>query len=122
MSARSKSARFPKFPTLRGLRNWIYDLVFLLLVVAGIFYFVAAFGEGGTFLERLGDVYRTIINVTTDGKKWTDIMQQNHLYLIVPGGAVLVLLGWILPRTYTGRANFLFFTFSIGFVFGHVFW
>jgi len=111
-----------KFPTLRGLKNWIYDLIFLLFVVAGIFYFVAAFGEGGTFLERLGDVYQTIINVTTDGTNWTDIMRENHLYLVAPGAAILVLLGWILSRTYTGRANFLFFTFSIGFVFGHVFW
>ena len=112
----------PKLPTLRGLRNWIYDLIFLLLVVAGTVYFVAAFGEGGTFLERLGDVYQTIIDVTTDGTKWTDIMRENRLYLMAPGAAVLVLLGWILPRSYTGRANFLFVTFSIGFVFGHVFW
>ena len=112
----------PKLPTLRGLRNWIYDLVFLLFIVGGIFYFVAAFGEGGTFWERLGDVYQSILDVTTDGKRWTDIMQENHLYLVAPGAAVLVLLGWILPRTYTGRANFLFITFSIGVVFGHVFW
>ena len=112
----------PKLPTLRGLANWIYDLVFLLLVVAGIFYFVAAFGEGGTFRERLGDVYQTIRNATTDGTKWTDIMEENHLYLAAPGAAVLVLLGWSLPRTYTGRASFLFVTFSVGFVFGHVFW
>ena len=112
----------PKLPTLRGLGNWIYDLVFLLLVVAGIFYFVAAFGEGGTFQERLEDVYQTIINVTTDGTKWTDIIQENHVYLAVPGAVVLVLLGWILPRTYTGRANLLLVTFAIGVVFGHVFW
>ena len=113
---------YPKLPTLRGLRNWIYDLIFLLLIVGGIFYFVAAFGEGGTFLERLGDVYQTIIDVTTDGKRWTDIMQENRLYLVVPGAAVFVLLGWILPRTYAGRANFMFVTFSVGVVFGHVFW
>ena len=112
----------PKLPSLRGLRNWIYDLIFLLFIVGGIFYFVAAFGEGGTFWERLGDVYQSILDVTTDGKRWTDIMQENHLYLVAPGAAVLVLLGWILPRTYTGRANFLFVTFSIGVVFGHVFW
>ena len=112
----------PKLPTPRGLRSWIYDLIFLVLVVAGIFYFVAAFGEGGTFWERLGDVYQTIVTVTTDGTKWTNIMQKNQLYLVLSGAAVLVLLGWILPRTYTGRANFLFFTFSIGVVFGHVFW
>ena len=122
MSVSNIPAKFPKLPTLRGLRNWIYDLIFLLLVVAGIFYFVAAFGEGGTFLERLGDVYQTIINVTTDGTKWTDIMRENHLYLVAPGAAILVLLGWILPRTYTGRANLLFVTFAIGVVFGHVFW
>ena len=114
--------KFPKLPTLRGLRNWIYDLIFLALIVAGIFYFVAAVGEGGTFWERLGDVYQTLIDATTDGEKWTDIMRENHLYLIAPGAAVLVLLGWILPRTYTGRAIFLFVTFSIGVVFGHVFW
>ncbi len=113
---------YPKLPILRGLRNWIYDLIFLLLIVGGIFYFVAAFGEGGTFLERLGDVYQNIIDVTTDGTRWTDIMQENHLYLVVPGAAVLFLLGWLLPRTYTGRANLLFVTFSIGVVFGHVFW
>ena len=122
MSVRRNPARVPKLPTLRGLRNWIYDLIFLLLVVAGIFYFVAAFGEGGTFWERLGDVYRNIVNVTTDGKKWTEIMQENRLYLVVPGAAVFVLLGWILPRTYAGRANVMFVTFSVGVVFGHVFW
>ena len=122
MSVRRNPAGGPKLPTLRGLRNWIYDLIFLLLIVGGIFYFVAAFGEGGTFLERLGDVYQNIIDVTTDGTKWTDIMQENHLYLVLPGAAVLFLLGWILPRNYVGRANFLFVTFSIGVVFGHVFW
>ena len=122
MSVRRNPAKYPKFPTLRGLRNWIYDLIFLLLIVGGVFYFAAAFGEGGTFWERLGDVYQNIVDVTTDGTKWTDIMRENHLYLVAPGAAVLFLLGWLLPRTYTGRANFLFVTFSIGVVFGHVFW
>ena len=110
------------FPTLRGLRNWIYDLLFLLFLVAGMFYFVAAFGEGGTFWERLGDVYTSIVNVTTDGTRWTQIMRENNLYLVLPGAAILVLLGWLLPRNYTGRANLLFITFAIGVVFGHVFW
>ena len=122
MSVRRNPGSGPKLPILRGLRNWIYDLIFLLLIVGGIFYFVAAFGERGTFLERLGDVYQNIVDVTTDGTKWTDIMQENHLYLVLPGAAVLFLSGWVLPRNYVGRANFLFVTFSIGVVFGHVFW
>ena len=45
MSVRRNPGMYPKLPTLRGLRNWIYDLIFLLLIVGGIFYFVAAFGE-----------------------------------------------------------------------------
>ena len=122
MSVRRNPASIPKLPTLRGLRNWIYDLIFILLLVAGIFYFVAALGEGGTFWERLGDVYQNMVDVTTDGTKWTEIMQENRLYLVIPGAAVFVLLGWILPRTYAGRANFMVVTFSIGVVFGHVFW
>ena len=85
-------------------------------------YLVAAFGEGGTFLERLGDSYGKVVDATTDGTKWTQIMRDNNLYLILPGGVLLLLLGWTLPRTYTGMANFLFITFGIGFLFGHVFW
>ena len=59
------------FPRLRCLLNWTYDLLFLSFLVGGVFYFVAAFGEGGTFWERLGDVYTSMVDVTTDGTKWT---------------------------------------------------
>ena len=111
-----------KLPRLRGLWNWIYDLFFIMLIVAGIFYFGAAFGEGGSFWERLEDVYARLRDVTTDGRYWTDIIRENNLYLLVPGAVILVSLGWILPRTYAGRASFLFVVLAIGFVSGHVFW
>ncbi len=109
-------------PTLPGLLMWIYDLVFLALVVGAILLAVAAFGEGGNFLERLGDSYNTVIDATTDGTPWTNIMRDNQLYLIVPGAVLLVLVGWVLPRSYTGRANMLVIVFALGFLFGHVFW
>lgn len=128
-NAPTRLQRFPRgvraganLPTLPGFLRWTYDVAFLVFVVAAIFYFVAAFGEGGTFLERLGDSYTTIINATTNGTTWTQIMRENQLYLIVPGAILLVLLGWALPRDYTGRANFLVITFALGFLFGHVFW
>lgn len=124
MAASSKSIpdRFPKFPYLGRLFNWIYDVAFLGIIVLGIFIFGAAFGEGTTLLDRLGDTYQKIIDVTTDSTSWTQIMRENRLYLIVPATFVLLLLGWLLPRTYTGRANLLFATLAIGFVAGHVFW
>ena len=109
-------------PTLPGLLMWIYDLVFLVLVVGAILLAVAAFGEGATFLERLGDSYKTVIDATTDGTQWTHIMRDNQYYLIVPGAVLLVLLGWVLPRSCTGRANLLVIVFALGFLFGHVFW
>ncbi len=114
--------RRAKLPTLPGFLMWIYDVAFVVFAVAAILYFAAAFGEGGTFLERLGSSYTSIINATTNGTTWTQIMRDNQLYLIVPGTILLVLLGWALPRNYTGRANFLVITFALGFLFGHVFW
>ena len=101
---------------------WIYDLAFGVIIVGGLFFFVAAFGEGGNFIDRLSDVYQNIIDFTTDGTPWTQIMRDNQLYLIIPGTLVMVLLGWMLPRDYTGRATLLFAVLAIGFVAGHVFW
>ncbi len=107
---------------LPRLLTWLYDVLFGAIIVGGIFYFFAAFGEGGSFFDRLGDVYQTIIDFTTDGTPWTQIMQDNRLYLLVPGTLVMLLLGWILPRDYTGRATLLFSVLAIGFLAGHVFW
>ena len=101
---------------------WVYDLAFGVIIIGGLFFFVAAFGEGGNFIDRLADVYQNIIDITTDGTTWTQIMRDNQLYLIIPGTLVMVLLGWMLPRDYTGRATLLFAVLAIGFVAGHVFW
>ena len=114
--------RVPKFPYLGRLFNRIYDVVFVGLIVVAIFVFGAAFGEGTTLLDRLGDVYQKIIYLTTDSTPWTQIMRENRLYLIVPATIVLVVIGWLLPRTYTRRANMLVAAVAIGFVAGHVFW
>lgn len=107
---------------LPRLFTWLYDVAFGGIIVGGIFFFVAAFGEGGSFIDRLGDVYQNIIDFTTDGTPWTHIMRDNRLYLIVPATLIMVLLGWLLPRDYTGRSTLLFSVLAIGFVSGHVFW
>ena len=60
---------------------WVYDLAFGVIIVGGLFFFVAAFGEGGNFIDRLSDVYQNIIDFTTDGTTWTQIMRDNQLYL-----------------------------------------
>lgn len=120
--AKGVQARVRTRGPLPRLLTWLYDIAYGVIIVGGVFFFVAAFGEGGTFIERLGDVYQQIIDFTTDGTPWTHIMRDNQLYLIVPGTLVMVLLGWVLPRDYTGRASFLFATLAVGFVAGHVFW
>lgn len=107
---------------LPRLLTWLYDVLFGVIILGGVFYFVAAFGEGGNFFDRLGDVYQTIIDFTTDGTTWTQIMRDNQLYLVVPGIVVMLVLGWMLPRDYTGRATLLFSVLAIGFLSGHVFW
>ncbi|MFQ6027040.1 MAG: hypothetical protein ACE5Q6_06065 [Dehalococcoidia bacterium] len=109
-------------PKVPRVLNWIYELGFVLIIVAAIFIFFALFGEGGTFIERLASTYGQIVDATTDGEKWTHIMRRHNLYLIIPAGAVLFLVGWLAPRNYTGRANLLVLTFAIGFLAGHVFW
>ena len=118
----SIQSRVRRRKALPRLLTWLYDVAFGVIIVGGIFFFFAAFGEGGTFIDRLGDVYQHIIDFTTDGTPWTQIMRDNRLYLIVPGTMVMVLLGWMLPRDYTGRATLLFAVLAIGFVAGHVFW
>ncbi|MBS32873.1 MAG: hypothetical protein CMO68_00500 [Verrucomicrobiales bacterium] len=93
-----------------------------MILVAGALVLVAAFGEGEGFIDRLGDSYQTIIDRTTNGTSWTQIMRDNQLYFIVPAGLVLVGLGWWLRLSYAGRAVFVYSAFEIGFVGGHVFW
>ena len=115
-------SRIRRRRALPRLLTWIYDVIYGAIIVGGIFFLVAAFGEGGSFIDRLGDVYQSIIDFTTDGTPWTHIMRDNRLYLIVPATLVMVLLGWMLPRDYTGRTSFLFSVLAIGFVAGHVFW
>ena len=119
---KSIQSRVRKRRALPRLLTWLYDVAFGVIIVGGIFFFVAAFGEGGTFIDRLGKVYQQIIDFTTDGTPWTTIMRDHRLYLIVPGTMVMVLLGWMLPRDYTGRTTFLLAVLAIGFVAGHVFW
>ena len=119
---RGIQSRIRRRRALPRLLTWIYDVIYGAIIVGGIFFLVAAFGEGGSFIDRLGDVYQSIIDFTTDGTPWTHIMRDNRLYLIVPATLVMVLLGWMLPRDYTGRTTFLFAVLAIGFVAGHVFW
>ena len=115
-------SRIRRRRALPRLITWLHDVAFGVIILGGVFFVVAAFGEGGTFIDRLGNVYQQIIDFTTDGTPWTHIMRDHHLYLIAPATLVMVLLGWVLPRDYTGRTTFLFAVLAIGFVAGHVFW
>ena len=53
---KSIQSRVRKRRALPRLLTWLYDVAFGVIIVGGIFFFVAAFGEGGTFIDRLGKV------------------------------------------------------------------
>ena len=98
---------------------------FLFLITAGVIatlLLVAGFGQGDDFLERLGDSYKTIYNATTAGNTWTNIMQDNLLYFVVPALIILLGLGWKLNLGFSNRAILMYIALGIGFVGGHVFW
>ena len=109
-------------PTLPQRSNFVrYSFLILIGVVATLL-FVAGFGKGDDFIERLGDSYRTIYNVTTNGNTWTSIMQDNLLYFIVPALIILGGLGLKLNLGFANRSILMYVALGIGFVAGHVFW
>ena len=102
--------------------NFFKFLVLITLGVIATLLLVAGFGQGDDFLERLGDSYKTIYNVTTAGNTWTSIMQDNLLYFVVPALVILLGLGWKLNLGFSNRAILMYIALGIGFVGGHVFW
>lgn len=109
-------------PALPKPSNFVkYSILILIGVVAALL-FVAGFGRGDDFLDRLGDSYRTIYNVTTNGNTWTSIMEDNFLYFIVPALIILVGLGLKLNLGFANRSILMYVALGIGFVGGHVFW
>ena len=102
--------------------NFVKYSISIFIGVVGTLFFVAGFGQGDGFLERLEDSYKTIYNTVTNGDTWTKIMRDNLLYFIVPALVILGGLGWKLNPTFANRAILMYIALGIGFVGGHVFW
>jgi hypothetical protein len=115
-------ASLGKAPQIPNRIRFIKHIIFLAILVGGALVLVAAFGRGEGFFDRLLDSYQTVLDHTTEGTAWTDIMIENQLYYIVPAGLIMVGLGWMLSLNYAERAVFMYSVFGIGFVGGHVFW
>ena len=68
-----------------------------------------------------GAAYKVHWENTTQ-RQFTFIMRDNPWLLIIPGGAVIFVSGLLLPRIYWARGGYVYLSFGIGFLAGHVFW
>ena len=101
--------------------RWLASVILFGLGIAATFLAVAYFFPGETFIERLGAAYRVLWENTTQ-RQFTFIMRDNPLLLIIPGGTVLFVSGLLLPMNYWARGAYVYLSFGIGFLAGHVFW
>ena len=105
---------------MRPLR-WVISFILIGLAIAATFLVVAYLFPGDSFIERLGEAYRLLWENTTR-KQFTFIMRDNPWLLIIPGVTILFVSGLLLPMTAWARAGYVYLTFGIGFLAGHVFW
>ena len=104
-----------------GLARWLASLFLMALIVGATFLAVTAFFPGVTYIDRLGAAYEVLWQNTTQ-EQFTDIMRRKPWLYVIPGGGVILVSGWQLPRKFYGRAILTHIVFGIGFVGGHVFW
>ena len=101
--------------------RWIISFILIGLAVAATFLLVAYLFPGDNFIERLGAAYKVLWENTTQ-RQFTFIMRDNPWLLIIPGATVIFVSGLLLPLNYWARASYVYLSFGIGFLAGHVFW
>ena len=101
--------------------RWIVSFILIGLGIGVTFLLVTSFFPGDSFLERLGAAYRVLWENTTQ-RQFTFIMRENPWLLIIPGGIIIFVSGLLLPLNYWARAGYVYLSFGIGFLGGHVFW
>ena len=109
-------------PALPKPSNFVKYSIYIALGIIAAGLFVAGFGQGDSFIERLLDAYSIIYNATTNGNTWTSIMEDNLLYFLVPALIILGGLGLKLDLDFANRSILMYVALGIGFVGGHVFW
>ena len=90
-----------------------------LIVISVIPLLSFAWSQG--WLNGLEDAYEDFY-MNTIGEPYSKRFRDEPLLFAIPGGGIVALIYWMLPRHYLGRGIVMFFTFVIAFVAGHLFW
>ena len=104
-----------------GWRRWVVAFILMGLAVAATFLAITSFFPGETFLTRLEAAYSVLWENTTQ-RQFTFIMRENPWLLIIPGAALIFVTGLLLPLSHWSRAFYVYLSFGLGFLAGHVFW